>query len=364
VGNAELQNLIAVEQKLQDLKTEMQEVLMKNERRQEEFNDLESENLRLENMLKLKGEDEARINEEITNLQTKADAQSSNYNASIKAKEVELKKCLGDVKQLQQSVAKVQSSYEDTKKLLKQSVERFDISEKKVKVLGAELEGERQEKILLESDLNKIYGHVGGFVKKLESELKRVRMLREKDDSKENGQSVIMTNIVQQDGSAKSEADSRIDDITSRLEAAWNAVNDERDFLRSKLTTQGIGTNEEVQSKKDFVKMRLNALERRHKRTILERDGLEAKVTQLSSELQKLQSRVKIMGMTIREGTKGRKKLRQMLDEAKRGKGKAETDLLAKESHYSKQIQELTSKLVDLEAISKAHTVEKNSRTR
>merc|ERR1719233_69118 len=99
-----------------------------------------------------------------------------------------------------------------------------------------------------------------------------------------------------------------------------------------------------------LTSIQFSILEKQHKQLTLEKKGLEEKVNKMSEQLEMLEGRKKIMGMTIREGTKGRMKLRKMVEDIKRAKVNAETALLTKESEYSKQVQELRAQLAALRA--------------
>jgi len=384
--------VIGLKEKLSALKMEMKE-----------------ESLRLKTLLEQKVEDETKKDEQITNIRANAESQSKSYEAALNAKEVELERCLGDIKQLQRNLLtckeehkktktffedalkkeretdlelgsklkkaedayregqinlnKVQSRYEDTQKLLEQYIKRLSIAEKKVKSLGAELKEECHAKTLAESAQTRLCSHVAAFLKNLESESKRVRKLRGENDMVESGvseQPVPMWNNVKKGISGTSSDDSPVDNMISRLTAALKALNEERSFIISKLKTIQTDTKKGSQSKIDPKEHTLCFLEKQNKQLILEKDGLEEKVMKMSKQLQMLDGKKKIMGMTIREGTKGRLKLRKMLDDTKRAKVKAEAALLTKENQYSKRIQELRSQLAALKAKSKAKQVEAN----
>jgi len=347
------------------------------------------------------------------NLRAKTESDSKEYVKAIKAKQFELSKCLEDVKQLQQNLLrceaehektknslkdileekkrnvdlkyeltqqlkkaehanregqinlkKVQTRWEDSQKRLQQSIKKSGISEKAVKSLEAELKGAREVKILLESEVKKIYSRIFVVLRKMENECEQVRKLRGENDLVGRGRgrverAHIRTNT-KQNISGKSIAESQLNDVTSRLEVAWKEMSKEIDFLRSKLATRESETKEGSQSKNEFKRKEPSAFEKLNAELILQKDELEEKVNKMSSQIQMFELKKKIMGSTIREGTKGRMKLRRMLDDAKRAKIKAETALLKKEGEYTKQTEELKSQLVNLEARFKAKLAETN----
>jgi len=389
--------VIALKEKLTTLKMEMKAVLDKGKRKQEECVNLEMEILRLKRLLEQKVEEETKKDER--------------YKTALNEKEVELKRCLRDIKQLQQNLVackeehkktkthfedalkkerakdsesssdlarklkktedayregkrklnNAESRYADTQRLLEQSLDRFRISEKKVKSLGAELQEKSKAKSFVESDLSKLYENVSTFLKKLESESKRVRKIRAEKDLSDSGsseQSTSISSVGRQVG--KPLGDSRVNNMISRLSAALKVVNEERSFIISKLTTPQTDINDEPESKIDLKANKSSILEKQHKQLILEKKGLEEKVNKMSAQLEMLEGRKKIMGMTIREGTKGRMKLRKMLEDIKRAKVNAEAALLTKESEYSKQVQELRAQLATLRAKSSATPVAHN----
>jgi len=385
--------VIALKEKLTTLKMEMKEVLDKGKRKQEECINLEKEILRLKR--------EERKNDKLLNATIRA------VDHKLFEKEVELKNCRRDIKQLQQNLLACKEEHEktktffedalkkerakdsdsssdlalklkktedayredqrklnnaqnrcaDTQRLLEQSMERFRISEKKVKSLGAELQEKCKAKSLVESDLSKLYENVSTFLKNLDSESKRVRKIRvEKDlaDSGSREQSASISNVGRHLG------DSSVDNMISRLSAALKVVNEERSFIISKLPKLRTDITYEPESKIDPKENKFSILEKQHKQLTLEKKGLEEKVNKMSEQLEMLEGRKKIMGMTIREGTKGRMKLRKMLEDIKRAKVNAEAALLTKESEYSKQVQELRAQLAALRAQSSTTPVASN----
>merc|ERR1712060_766475 len=253
---------------------------------------------------------------------------------------LKLKKTEDAYREGQRKLNDAQSRHADTQRLLEQSMERFRISEKKAKSLGAELHEKCKAKSFVESDLSKLYENVSTFLKKLENESKRVREIREEKDMADSGsreQPASISTVGRQGG--KTIRDSPVDNMISRLSAALKVVNEERSFIISKLKTLQTDINDEPESKVD-----LN----------------ENKFKKMSEQLEMLEGRKKIMGMTIREGTKGRMKLRKMLEDTKRAKVNAEAALLTKESEFSKQIEELRAQLAALRAKSSATPVGSN----
>jgi len=252
--------VIVLKEKLTTLKMEMKEVLEKGERKQEQCINLETEILRLQRLVDQKVEKEMKKDEEITGILAQAESQSKSYEAALNEKEVELKRCLGDIKLLQQNLLACEEKHKKTKTFFEDALKK-----------------ERAKDSHSSSNLT--------------------RKLKETEDAYREGQRKL------------NHAQSRYAKTQKLLEQSMEKVRISEEKAKS----------------------------------------LGAELNKMSKQLEILEGKKKVMGMTIREGTKGRMKLRKMLDETRRAKVHAEAALLTKESEYSKQVQELRTQLAALQ---------------
>lgn len=213
----------------------------------------------------------------------------------------QLKKLEEAYNNCQLSLDRVQSWSEIAQESLEKAAEKLSISEKKARKLEASLQGELREKSLLESDVKKTYARLYKALKKLRNESNLVVMLKKDKDLAESciteqlalmRERVLLTKAEEkQRDSERLKTDAVIRHLTSRLEAASRAINDENEVLRRENETAKLATKEadvrkqELQCEKQVVEKMLSFLQIEHYKVTLEKCGLQDKVGKISVKL-------------------------------------------------------------------------------
>merc|ERR1719193_220199 len=170
--------------------------------------------------------------------------------------------------------------------------------------------------------------------------------------------------------SEKLELDDRVKDLNSQLEAAWKAVNDEKNLAKRENRKYKLAINDtnhrrkDLQRKKDMIEKKLMAADKEHKFIIHEKYGLESKIIKMSAHLKEVESKRQKMHLTIKEGSKSYTQLRKKLEDVRNANIQLEISLKEKGKAYedklSVQCEEWKSKLAEVEAKYDAKIVEKD----